>query len=247
MNWTRCWRWPAKGMAELRRIGNQHGGRVGFFLQTDDFWRDHARLDAGGGVEFLESPREESYATVAVFRDATAIAGTCCNQRNRMKLVLASSNQGKLEELRGLLAGTGIELVAQSSLAWRMRRNRRDIRRERDPQGTPRRLRITGLPQWPMIPASAWMPCTARPGCIRRAMRASMATVRAISTSCSVHCRAFRKQNARALLLRAGAAAPCRRPAPLIVEGRWHGRILHERRGTAASATTRCSAIPPAA
>ena len=33
-----------------------------------------------------------------------------------MKLVLASSNQGKLEELRGLLADTGIELVAQSDL-----------------------------------------------------------------------------------------------------------------------------------
>ena len=51
------------------RIGDQTGGRVGFFLQTDDFWRDHARMTAQG-VEFLETPREESYATVAVFRDA---------------------------------------------------------------------------------------------------------------------------------------------------------------------------------
>ncbi|PZQ31944.1 VOC family protein [Pseudoxanthomonas japonensis] len=51
------------------RIGDQTGGRVGFFLQTDDFWRDHARMTAAG-VEFLETPREESYATVAVFRDA---------------------------------------------------------------------------------------------------------------------------------------------------------------------------------
>ncbi len=42
---------------------------MGFFLQTDDFWRDHARMSAAG-VEFLESPRKESYATVAVFRDA---------------------------------------------------------------------------------------------------------------------------------------------------------------------------------
>ncbi|WP_312235967.1 VOC family protein [Stenotrophomonas sp.] len=50
------------------RIGNQTGGRVGFFLNTDDFWRDHAAMTAQG-VEFLETPREEAYATVAVFRD----------------------------------------------------------------------------------------------------------------------------------------------------------------------------------
>ncbi|MCL7713100.1 VOC family protein [Stenotrophomonas mori] len=50
------------------RIGNQTGGRVGFFLATDDFARDHAAMTARG-VEFLEPPREEPYATVAVFRD----------------------------------------------------------------------------------------------------------------------------------------------------------------------------------
>jgi len=50
------------------RIGNQTGGRVGFFLNTDDFWRDHAAMTAQG-VEFLETPRDEVYATVAVFRD----------------------------------------------------------------------------------------------------------------------------------------------------------------------------------
>jgi len=50
------------------RIGNQTGGRVGFFLHTDDFHRDYAAMLAAG-VEFLEAPREEPYATVAVFRD----------------------------------------------------------------------------------------------------------------------------------------------------------------------------------
>ncbi|MDR6839754.1 VOC family protein [Pseudoxanthomonas sacheonensis] len=50
------------------RIGDQTGGRVGFFLQTDDFWRDH-RAMTGKGVEFLETPREEDYGIVAVFRD----------------------------------------------------------------------------------------------------------------------------------------------------------------------------------
>ena len=54
--------------AQRARIGDQTGGRVGFFLQTDDFWRDHAAMTANG-IEFLEPPREEAYATVAVFRD----------------------------------------------------------------------------------------------------------------------------------------------------------------------------------
>ncbi|HSX64756.1 MAG TPA: VOC family protein [Pseudoxanthomonas sp.] len=50
------------------RIGDQTGGRVGFFLQTDDFWRDYQAMRANG-IAFLETPREESYATVVVFQD----------------------------------------------------------------------------------------------------------------------------------------------------------------------------------
>ena len=49
-------------------IGNQTGGRVGFFLQTDDFGRDHAAFLAKG-VVFEEDPRSEPYGIVAVFRD----------------------------------------------------------------------------------------------------------------------------------------------------------------------------------
>jgi catechol 2,3-dioxygenase-like lactoylglutathione lyase family enzyme len=49
-------------------IGNQHGGRVGFFLHTDDFARDHARLIATG-VQVEGQPRHEPYGTVAVFKD----------------------------------------------------------------------------------------------------------------------------------------------------------------------------------
>lgn len=49
-------------------IGNQTGGRVGFFLETDDFARDHARFRAAG-VIFREEPRDEPYGTVAVFAD----------------------------------------------------------------------------------------------------------------------------------------------------------------------------------
>jgi len=58
----------AKGEAQPQRIGDQTGGRVFLFLNTDDFWRDY-RAYQSRGVEFLETPREESYATVAVFRD----------------------------------------------------------------------------------------------------------------------------------------------------------------------------------
>lgn len=53
---------------QAARIGNQTGGRVAFFLHTDEFARDHAAMSAKG-VRFLEEPREESYATVAVFAD----------------------------------------------------------------------------------------------------------------------------------------------------------------------------------
>lgn len=54
--------------AQAERIGDQTGGRVGFFLHTDDFARDHARM-AAEGVAFEEPPRHEPYGTVAVFRD----------------------------------------------------------------------------------------------------------------------------------------------------------------------------------
>lgn len=49
-------------------IGNQTGGRVGFFLHTDDFQRDYERLRANG-VRFTETPRHEAYGTVVVFLD----------------------------------------------------------------------------------------------------------------------------------------------------------------------------------
>lgn len=49
-------------------VGSQTGGRVGFFLHTDDFWRDH-RAFTERGVRFAEAPREEEYGTVAVFLD----------------------------------------------------------------------------------------------------------------------------------------------------------------------------------
>ena len=49
-------------------IGNQAGGRVFLFLQTDDFWRDHQDMTAHG-IVFVREPQEETYGTVAVFED----------------------------------------------------------------------------------------------------------------------------------------------------------------------------------
>ena len=58
----------ADGAEQAAHIGNQTGGRVGFFLETDDFARDHA-LCVERGVTFLEAPRHEVYGSVAVFED----------------------------------------------------------------------------------------------------------------------------------------------------------------------------------
>lgn len=58
----------AVGERQKAAIGNQTGGRVGFFLKTDDFDRDYAAMLANG-VTFLEAPRHEVYGTVAVFAD----------------------------------------------------------------------------------------------------------------------------------------------------------------------------------
>jgi catechol 2,3-dioxygenase-like lactoylglutathione lyase family enzyme len=58
----------ASDAAQTSRIGNQTGGRVFLFLETNDFARDHQAMLANG-VEFQEAPRHEAYGTVAVFAD----------------------------------------------------------------------------------------------------------------------------------------------------------------------------------
>jgi catechol 2,3-dioxygenase-like lactoylglutathione lyase family enzyme len=58
----------AANETQRARVGDQTGGRVGFFLRTDDFSRDHAAM-TGKGVRFIEAPREEDYGIVAVFED----------------------------------------------------------------------------------------------------------------------------------------------------------------------------------
>ncbi len=58
----------AVGDRQIAAIGNQGGGRVWLFLETNDFSADHARMIANG-VAFEEAPRHEPYGTVAVFAD----------------------------------------------------------------------------------------------------------------------------------------------------------------------------------
>ena len=54
--------------AQIGAIGNQTGGRVALFLNSDDFVADHQRM-VDAGVTFIEEPREEPYGTVAVWED----------------------------------------------------------------------------------------------------------------------------------------------------------------------------------
>ncbi|MGG3455536.1 VOC family protein [Paenibacillus rhizolycopersici] len=49
-------------------IGNQAGGRVFLFLNTDDFWRDYQDM-ISKGIEFVREPKEQEYGIVAVFKD----------------------------------------------------------------------------------------------------------------------------------------------------------------------------------
>jgi catechol 2,3-dioxygenase-like lactoylglutathione lyase family enzyme len=49
-------------------VGNQTGGRVTFFLHTDNFWRDYRNMLANG-IKFVREPKVETYGTVAVFAD----------------------------------------------------------------------------------------------------------------------------------------------------------------------------------
>lgn len=58
---------PSKPEQE-KYIGDQTGGRVTFFLGTDDFWRDYARMQERG-VRFVREPATMSYGVVAVFKD----------------------------------------------------------------------------------------------------------------------------------------------------------------------------------
>ncbi len=58
----------ASNSEQEKFIGNQSGGRVFLFLNTDDFWRDYKEMRSKG-IEFVREPKEADYGTVAVFKD----------------------------------------------------------------------------------------------------------------------------------------------------------------------------------
>lgn len=53
---------------QIAAVGHQTGGRVAFFLQTDDFWRDYNEMTTRG-IRFVRGPAKQSFGTVAVFED----------------------------------------------------------------------------------------------------------------------------------------------------------------------------------
>jgi catechol 2,3-dioxygenase-like lactoylglutathione lyase family enzyme len=58
----------ADGTDQRAIVGNQHAGRVGFFLRVDDFDASYERMQRAG-VEFVSAPRNEPYGRVVVFKD----------------------------------------------------------------------------------------------------------------------------------------------------------------------------------
>ena len=58
----------ASNSEQERFVGNQSGGRVFLFLNTDDFWRDYEAMKSKG-IKFVREPKEQEYGMVAVFED----------------------------------------------------------------------------------------------------------------------------------------------------------------------------------
>ena len=58
----------ADGVDQEAVVGRQLAGRVGFFLQVEDFEAAYARMESAG-VQFASAPRVEAYGRVVVFTD----------------------------------------------------------------------------------------------------------------------------------------------------------------------------------
>ncbi len=58
----------ASNPEQEKYVGNQTGGRVFLFLNTDDFWRDYNDM-VSKGIVFVREPKKEDYGLVAVFED----------------------------------------------------------------------------------------------------------------------------------------------------------------------------------
>lgn len=149
-----------------------------------------------------------------------------------MKLVLASSNHGKLEELRGLLADTGIELIAQSDLGVTDADETATTFVENALIKARHASQLTGLPALADDSGICVDALHGAPGLYSARYAGehgnasrnidklldAMKEVPDEQRSAHFYCVLVLLQHAND-------------PQPLIVEGQWHGRILHARRG----------------
>lgn len=87
----------ADGQLQAAVVGNQFAGRVGLFLQVDDFDAAHERMTAAG-VEFVTAPRTEPYGRVAVFRDIAGNRWDLLGPQPRTSETTASRNDPRTYE-----------------------------------------------------------------------------------------------------------------------------------------------------
>lgn len=150
-----------------------------------------------------------------------------------MKLVLASSNQGKLQELRELLAGNGIELIAQSDLGVEDADETGSTFVENALIKARHATRITGLPALADDSGICVDALQGAPGLYSARYAGEHGNA---SSNIDKLLEALRdlpddRRTAHFYCVLVLLHHP-EDPQPLIVEGQWNGRILHERRGS---------------
>ena len=148
------------------------------------------------------------------------------------RIVLASGNRGKLAEIREVLADTGIELVAQSDLGIDDAEETGTTFIENALIKARHAARMSGLPALGDDSGISVDALGGAPGLISARyagaqgdaaaniakLLAALEGVEDAQRGAHFHC---------TIVLLAAADDP----APLIAEGRWHGRVLHAPRG----------------
>jgi catechol 2,3-dioxygenase-like lactoylglutathione lyase family enzyme len=98
----------AVGPEQVSRVGNQTGGRVFLFLDTDDFARDFD-LYKSRGVQFVRGPSNEPYGTVAVLRDNSGNLWDLIQPKPGAKLIQTGAAPSFANEAPGDLARPAAE------------------------------------------------------------------------------------------------------------------------------------------
>jgi hypothetical protein len=100
-----------------------------------------------------------------------------------MKIVLASNNQGKLAELKAMLAPLGLTLVSQAELGLPEAEEPFRTFVENALAKARQAPASAACPRWQTMPACAWMPSAACPASIPRSTPPSLAMPRATTTT----------------------------------------------------------------